>query len=578
MKNKVAFSLFVNSNNIFCIQTRFLSSISNKPKGYWENNENIKIFLDKLSVHLNLTTMEDWNSLTQKHIYLHGGGSLLKNYSMYELKSIGFPEGKEIYSKPKNETGYWKDEKNVKKFLNEISEIYNIKTKEDWNSLTQKQIYVNGGGSLLKNYSMYELKCIGFPEGKEIYSKPKTQVGYWRDEKNVKKFLFELQENLNLTTSKDWNSITRKHIYLQEGGRNLLKNYSMYELKSIGFPEGKEIYSKPKMNKKWINKEDIDDFLQKLKEKLNLQTFDDWNSITTKIIKDNDGGSLFNNYSLYEIKCLGCKDVQNNINKKSRKTFGFWNKKDNIQNFLNELKDVYNLKSPSDWNLLSQNQIKNIGGRSILKHFSMFEIKSMGCPEGKFIFSKPNTKKSLKYWEKEENVLQFLKILQRNLNLNLLNDWNRISNSQIIKFGGKGLLSLYSKDELIQKFISDKNLQESFPSNKKSSQRLLFLYIQQLFPDDEIVEDYFHSEISRFTGFPVQFDVFLVKKNIAFEYHGEQHYTDIPSLFAPVEMYKKRDKEKQILCSKFGIQLIIIPFWWDNNIDSLKETVINYKL
>ena len=110
---------------------------------------------------------------------------------------------------------------------------------------------------------------------------------------------------------------------------------------------------------------------------------------------------------------------------------------------------------------------------------------------------------------------------------------------------------------------------------KRSSQRWLFLQVKKLYPHEEIVEDYFHPEISRISGANVQFDIFMIERNIAIEYHGKQHYEDIPSRFSPVETYKHRDVEKQKLCSEHGIQLIVIPYWWDNKLDSLKETLLS---
>ena len=53
----------------------------------------------------------------------------------------------------------------------------------------------------------------------------------------------------------------------------------------------------------------------------------------------------------------------------------------------------------------------------------------------------------------------------------------------------------------------------------------------------------------------------------------KQHYEDIPALFAPLELYQFRDNEKEKLCKQFGIQLIVIPFWWDNNLESLKQKI-----
>ena len=62
----------------------------------------------------------------------------------------------------------------------------------------------------------------------------------------------------------------------------------------------------------------------------------------------------------------------------------------------------------------------------------------------------------------------------------------------------------------------------------------------------------------------------MIERNITIEYHGKQHYEDIPSGFANVETYKNRDIEKEKICSEHGIQLIVIPHWWDNKLDSLR--------
>ena len=50
----------------------------------------------------------------------------------------------------------------------------------------------------------------------------------------------------------------------------------------------------------------------------------------------------------------------------------------------------------------------------------------------------------------------------------------------------------------------------------------------------------------------------------------KQHYEDIPQAFSNVETYQYRDLEKEKLCKEHEILLIVIPYWWDNKLDSLK--------
>ena len=401
---------------------------------------------------------------------------------------------------------YWDNEENVKEFLSCLKEKLNLNSQEDWNLLTSKQIQNSGGSAILNKYSLSFLKKLGFPETQTknyfIHNAPKKPLEYWKNIENVKIYLDYLKEKFQLNSFDDWNSITREQI-LAHGGRGLFRLYSLYEIKCMGFPEGKELFlheSCKKYSGYWKNEDNVQKFLIKLKEKLNLQTIDDWNSITRKDIHNLGGGSLLNMYPISKIKLLGCPNLDPNL------------------------------------------------------------VKT----------HKPN-----RYWDDTNNIIEFLKELKVKFNLKSIDDWHRLSTRQIQIHGGGSLLSKYSKLEILNKVIQTNKSYHGSVSNNlsgRSSQRWLFLQIQKLFPGEEIVEDYYHEELTRKSGFPIQFDVFLVQKKIAFEYHGIQHYEDTP-YFAGLEMYQFRDNEKSTLCNNFGIQLIIIPHTWDNKLDSLRKIV-----
>ena len=542
------------------------------PKGYWENQENIDQFLSGIKEKYNLNTPEDWNLITKQHIQSNGGSALLSKYSMFDIKCMACPDGKLIFNYPK---GYWENQENIDQFLAEIKKKYNLNTPEDWNSITQKHIISNGGKILLSKYSMFEIKCLACPEGKSIFNYPKQAPGYWKNQENIDQFLSGIKEKYNLNTPDDWNSITQKHIQ-SNGGGSLLVKYSLFEIKCMACPDGKSIFSSScSYNPKgyWENKENIDQFLLKIKEKYNLNTPKDWNSITQKHIKSNGGSRLLSKYSLYEIKCLACPDGKS-IFSNSHQAPGFWENQENIDHFLLELKGKYNLNTPEDWNLITTKHIQSNGGSRLLSKYSMFDIKCMACPNGKSIFKNPPQAPG--YWEKQENIDHFLSGIKEKFNLKTPDDWKRISKYQIISQGGWGL---FNNRNIKVKF--DNEISKSIPLlelisgsvYKRSSQRWLFLQIQKLFPHEEIVEDYFHSEISRISGAIVQFDVFMIHRNIAIEYHGKHHYEDIPEGFSSLETYKHRDLEKLKLCEQYGIQMVVIPYWWDNKIDSLRETL-----
>ena len=459
-------------------------------------------------------------------------------------------------------------------FIDKIKNTLQLHTVDDWNSLTQKQIRsISDGKEYLKEYTLHEIKCIGCPDGiSKFNTKTKKPKGYWEIQENIQNFLEILKEKYNLNTSKDWNSLTQNQVKLN-GGFGLLKKYSMYDIKCMGNPNPNKNneFTKPiqyKSKKYWDKKENILSFLSDLKLKFNLNSPNDWNFITRKIIKENGGSFLLSKYSIYEIKSLGCPDgkilFENQKNK--IKQPNYWDNKENIYSFLNDLKVYFNFNTPQDWDTLTCEKIKSLGGLRLIRKYSLYEIKSMACPEGKNFFKKPPKNKPANFWDNEDNIHEFVDHLKNEMQLKTLNDWNRLSKTQIYAFGGWSLLH----DKKLMNKIPEITFDNSNALNKRSAQRWLFLQVQKLFPDEEIIEDYFHGDISRNSGFAVQFDVFIVKRKIAFEYHGPQHYEDISSGFAGLEMYKFRDSEKMKLCSQFDVKLIVIPFWWDNTSDSLR--------
>merc|ERR1712137_9825 len=67
-------------------------------------------------------------------------------------------------------------------------------------------------------------------------------------------------------------------------------------------------------------------------------------------------------------------------------------------------------------------------------------------------------------------------------------------------------------------------------------------------------------------------DVWIPQLNLAVEFHGKQHYQDVP-LFGPLELYQQRDALKREACRQSGIRLMEVPYWWDNQANSLHASL-----
>jgi hypothetical protein len=90
---------------------------------------------------------------------------------------------------------------------------------------------------------------------------------------------------------------------------------------------------------------------------------------------------------------------------------------------------------------------------------------------------------------------------------------------------------------------------------------------------------------------PMELDIFVSEHNLAFEYQGMQHYTykemwrrtpgkeSISPVYLIIilEQQQKRDEEKRKACQNFGITLIEIPYWWDQQKASLAATIYSVR-
>lgn len=74
----------------------------------------------------------------------------------------------------------------------------------------------------------------------------------------------------------------------------------------------------------------------------------------------------------------------------------------------------------------------------------------------------------------------------------------------------------------------------------------------------------------------VELDVYLPDENLAFEYQGQQHYSDIYAL-GHRWYQKQKDEEKRRICKDKGITLIEVPYWWDNTKSSLVATIHKFR-
>ncbi len=53
----------------------------------------------------------------------------------------------------------------------------------------------------------------------------------------------------------------------------------------------------------------------------------------------------------------------------------------------------------------------------------------------------------------------------------------------------------------------------------------------------------------------------------------EIFFSHLCSRFEDLHLVQQRDQQKRALCDKYGITLIVVPFWWDNTTESVAQTI-----
>jgi len=102
----------------------------------------------------------------------------------------------------------------------------------------------------------------------------------------------------------------------------------------------------------------------------------------------------------------------------------------------------------------------------------------------------------------------------------------------------------------------------------------LYKTLQELFPPGvDILEEYqFPAMLFVKSRHLMIFDIYVPSLNIIFEYHGYHHYYN-HSFFGDVKSHKELDNEKRFACDYHNITYLEVPYWWQNNKESIIELV-----
>jgi len=329
-------------------------------------------------------------------------------------------------------------------------------------------------------------------------------------------------------------------------------------------------------------------YLTWLSSKFHIQKLEDWYSILPSSIHENNGSGLFIQYSKSPNVCTILSHNYPHHKwlpwKFERCPSGLWRSFEMQRYYVLWLLEKIESVIPEMCYSLSNAHFQQNEGYGLITryyHNSISSILLTLFPEHSWqlwcFYATPDL-----FARKQEHLRSFLLFLEDSLQIKRMEDWHRVSVSQISEITKCGFISsLSALYKFLSRFYPSHNWERERETNEvmriKSDQRWLCICLQKLFPDEEIAENFLHPDlIWPGTKLKMELDIFIPSQGIAFEFQGSQHYSDIPSFFSTGHIVEL-DSEKRKKCEKIGITLISVPYWWEKSLSSLAATILSHR-
>jgi hypothetical protein len=291
---------------------------------------------------------------------------------------------------PKKQRGYWLNLETQVNELNQLGTKLGYTKIEDWYQVNGKHFKQNGLYRLLSIYggSYYLLLKTLIPSYNWLpWLFVSTPYTIWNDVSTRIDYVNWLFTVLNYNQIEDWYNITKQN-FANNYGEGLLSIYNSSPIQLLQNLQPKYNWKfwlfKNKPYRCWESKENILQYLDWLKEKLNYTSMEDWYKVSTKDFEDNYGEGLLARYNECRIKCLQDVYEYNWLPWKFRAVYkGFWNDIKNCKAYMDWLFNELNYSSLEDFYNLPARTIEKYKGGSLLSIYnkSVYKILKACYPE-----------------------------------------------------------------------------------------------------------------------------------------------------------------------------------------------------
>lgn len=486
----------------------------------------------------------------------------------------------------------WESKERRMKFLEHLETAHGVKEAGQWRHVPKKAIVGSEegrtwlqwyGGSL--HAALQDLRPE--LEAKAFHCSHRLPGDYWKNVEHRREFLVALAHCCGVSTRRDWEKVTVRHVRDMGGSGLLTECGSLHNALQQTFPSAHPYPTARRGKEHWSNAANRRAFLEKLAHASDVQELSDWKRVTYDNVVEAGGAgllALYGNSVFAMLKDnLGIEELS--VNQcRSKVPQRHWECPENRRALLEEVGAKLGVRDARGWASVSPAVFRAHGGGTLLARYGQSMMRMLedilGGDEGwRAFLARPVLPKE--YWDSPENVRAFLEHARDVLCILHEREWSRVSREEIrsVPGGGSFLHNKLSLREALETAYPQEDWETHFTemgATKKSTQRVMKLCLQQLFPGMDVMEDFYHSVLATGTkGKGLELDVFLPDLRLAVEFNGEHHYEELP-FFAPLEVTQLRDSEKRRLCEQAGIRLVTVPYWWNKSLPELAATIHAY--
>jgi len=308
------------------------------------------------------------------------------------------------------------------------------------------------------------------------------------------------------------------------------------------------------------------------------------------------------------------------------------------QEFLQKLGESLGYKNAEDFYQISRNEIKNFGGKGLLRIYnnSAIDVVMNVFPTVEWKKWKFHEEKPSGYWKDLKNQRDFFDDLAKKLKIEKQEDWYSVQSKQISQNGGAGLLNRYTNSpykalktvypefdwkpwmfsqvsrgfweneqnvleglKWLEKKLDIQKWEDWYTVNSKHLHNLgfstliskydgnIFQMLRKHFPEHPWDVNYQVPDLLRsnfvkdslnelFPSETILFNYFLPDPQLS-KYKFDYFIQKLNLAFDVLSESKTIDEEKIQKAKEVGINLINIPHWWDLSLSSLKATIHRHR-